>query len=117
MCQNLNRSNVPIHETPFLQGSISYTRHICRVSHTQMSPIACGARLYVRDQAYMPSTRYNFSILMLWHNFFATMTKAFFLSQHTFLFKRKGEGRDTIDTKEKVYFENYIKSRMKKKYE
>ena len=54
---------------------------------------------------------------MLWHNFFATMTEAFFLSQHTFLFKRKGEGRDIIDTKEKVYFENYIKSRMKKKYE
>ena len=52
---------------------------------------------------------------MLWHNFFATMTKAFFLSQQSFVSKRKVEGSDTIDTKEKGYFENYIENRMKKK--
>ena len=57
------------------------------------------------------------SILTLRHKFFATMTKAFFLSQQSFVSKRKVEGRDTIDTKEKGYFENYIENRMKKKYE
>ena len=39
------------------------TRHICRVTHTLAGPTHYGARLCVRDPAYMPGTTYNFGVM------------------------------------------------------
>ena len=45
------------------------TRHICRVTHRLAGPTHCGARLCVRDSAYMSGTTYNFVCVCIFLDF------------------------------------------------